>query len=89
MTETNQLPETYYEELRALQANDFVLVELTLYLDTHPDDLDALKQFNRAVQKSAELRLNFEKQYGPLRQFGHSYSAYPWQWKKTPWPWQV
>lgn len=89
MADPNQLPNNYYEDLQVLQVTDFTLVELTLYLDTHPDDLEALKQFNSTAQKSAGLRDAFEKQYGPLRQFGHSYSAYPWQWNKVPWPWQV
>lgn len=85
----NQLLDSYYDDLRALQAIDFSLVELTLYLDTHPDDLEAIKQFNSTAQKSAELTTAFENQYGPLRQFGHSYSSHPWQWSKSPWPWQV
>lgn len=89
MTKANNPPEAYYEDLQALQAIDFSLVELTLYLDTHPNDLEALRQFNSAAKKSSELRDDFEKKYGPLRQFGHSYSAYPWQWSKVPWPWQV
>ncbi|MBL2086617.1 spore coat protein CotJB, partial [Klebsiella pneumoniae] len=38
-TDVNQpLPEEYYRLLENLQELDFVLVELTLYLDTHPDD---------------------------------------------------
>jgi spore coat protein JB len=28
-------------------------------------------------------------QYGPLMQYGHSYSRFPWQWVEPPWPWQV
>lgn len=30
------LPESYYQLLEKIQAVDFVLVDLTLYLDTHP-----------------------------------------------------
>src|SRR5699024_6461903 len=40
------LPPDYYELLEEIQAVDFVLVELTLYLDTHPHDFDAIEQFN-------------------------------------------
>ncbi|RYM05376.1 spore coat protein CotJB [Sporolactobacillus sp. THM7-7] len=89
MTQENRVPESYYTDLKAIQAIDFTLVELTLYLDTHPNDFEALRQFNSAARKSKALRSSFERRYGPLRQFGHSYSAYPWQWIKTPWPWQV
>lgn len=89
MSGQNPLPPEYYDELHALQAIDFTLVELNLYLDTHPDDLETLKQFNSTALKSREMTEAFEKKYGPLQNFGHSFSAYPWQWKEAPWPWQV
>ena len=42
----------FYRELEEIQAVDFVIVDLTLYLHTHPDDLEAVKQYNTSVQKS-------------------------------------
>ncbi|MCU9613734.1 spore coat protein CotJB [Caldibacillus lycopersici] len=86
---TKQVPPEYYQLLEELQAVDFVLVELTLYLDTHPNDQDAIQQFNYFAKESKRIRKVFEKQFGPLLQFGHSYSAYPWNWADSPWPWQV
>ncbi|MBN8207157.1 spore coat protein CotJB [Bacillus sp. NTK071] len=84
-----QLPKEYYELLEELQACDFVLVELTLYLDTHPDDYDAIQQFNEYAKMRKQLKKRYEKEYGPLQQYGNSYSSYPWNWDDTPWPWQV
>jgi spore coat protein JB len=84
-----KLDDQYYKLLHELQAIDFVLVELTLYLDTHPCDEQALCQFNQNAQKRQELACKFEMAYGPLLQYGHSYSQYPWQWVESPWPWQV
>jgi len=81
--------ENYYKLLHELQAVDFVLVELTLYLDTHPTDQQAIQQFNMCAQKRKELARNFESMYGPLMQFGHSFSPPNWQWAEAPWPWQV
>jgi spore coat protein JB len=83
------LDQQYYAKLQELQAADFVLVELTLYLDTHPTDRQALEQFNQISQQRRQLAYEFEQEYGPLMQFGHSYSKFPWQWNETPWPWQV
>ncbi|WP_028561947.1 spore coat protein CotJB [Paenibacillus pinihumi] len=83
------LTEDYYRKLEELQQLDFVLVELTLYLDTHPNDMQALQQFNKTAQQRQQAAYNFEMEYGPLLQYGHSYSRYPWQWSQTPWPWQV
>ncbi|MCH1624779.1 spore coat protein CotJB [Ferdinandcohnia quinoae] len=84
-----QLPPEYYTLLEELQAVDFVLVELTLYLDTHPNDYEAIQQFNHCSQQRRKLAKVFESKFGPLLQFGHSYSNYPWDWKDVPWPWQV
>lgn len=79
----------YREELEQLQQVDFVLVELTLYLDTHPTDMQAVQQFNQLAQRRAQIANAFEMKYGPLMQFGHSFTRFPWQWIETPWPWQV
>lgn len=84
-----KVDEKYYTMLHELQAIDFVLVELSLYLDTHPFDEQALIQFNQTAQKRHELARQFEANFGPLMQFGHSFSQFPWQWIETPWPWQV
>jgi spore coat protein JB len=81
--------EEYYKLLRELQTLDFVVVELTLYLDTHPNDMPAIQQFNQFTQKRQQLAAAFELKFGPLLQFGHSFSRYPWQWSQDPWPWQV
>ena len=79
----------YVAELERLQKVDFALVELTLYLDTHPHDMQALQQFNQLTQQRMQLAHSFEIKYGPLLQFGHSFSRFPWQWSQPPWPWQV
>jgi spore coat protein JB len=84
-----QVPSEYYQLMEQLQVIDFVLVELTLYLDTHPDDVEAINQFNHFAKNRKQLKKAFESQFGPLLQFGNSYSDYPWNWKDTPWPWQV
>ncbi|WP_430785504.1 spore coat protein CotJB [Virgibacillus flavescens] len=83
------MPPEYYQLLEEIQKVDFVLVELNLYLDTHNDDFDAIEQYNMNVKKSKELKNVFEKKFGPLMNFGKSYSNYPWDWDDPPWPWQV
>lgn len=86
---TQQMPEEFYRWMEQLQEVDFVLVELTLYLDTHPEDYQSIKQFNEFAQKSMQIRQQIESKYGPLQQFGNSYSGYPWNWNQPPWPWQM
>jgi spore coat protein JB len=93
MSEQKKLTEDqkkqYYELLYEMQAVDFILVELTLYLDTHPQDHKAINQYNECVQKSMALKHKFQSMFGPLYHFGNSYSTYPWTWDSAPWPWQV
>jgi spore coat protein JB len=84
-----QLPKEFYGAMEELQAVDFVLVELTLYLDTHPDDYEAINQFNQFAKERRRLKKVVESMYGPLQQFGNSYSGYPWNWNDGPWPWQI
>jgi spore coat protein JB len=84
-----QMPPEYYQLLEQLQAVDFVLVELTLYLDTHNGDHEAIKQFNQFALERKKLKKAIESKFGPLQQFGNSYSGYPWNWDDSPWPWQV
>ena len=61
---TQSLPEEYYELLLELQELDFVLVELTLYLDTHPDDTAAINQFNDFSYKRRVLKQKMEENTG-------------------------
>ncbi|MFB5267332.1 spore coat protein CotJB [Paenibacillus enshidis] len=79
----------YYELLERLQELDFVLVELNLYLNTHPNDLQAIEQYNQLTRDRMQVAHHFQLLYGPLQNFGHAYSKYPWEWSKAPWPWQV
>ncbi len=85
----HQLDEAYYKLLHDLQSVDFVLVELNLYLDTHPDDEAAIAQYNQFCELRHRIAAQYEAQYGPLMNFGHSLSKAPFQWKEAPWPWQV
>jgi spore coat protein JB len=83
------LPEEFYQWMEELQAVDFVLVELTLYLDTHPQDQNAIQQFNQFAKQRKQIKRAIESKYGPLQQFGNSYSGMPWNWSEGPWPWQI
>lgn len=84
-----QMPPEFYSQLEELQTIDFVIVELALYLNTHPNDGDAIRQYNEYIHLRKGVVKKFEKEFGPLTSFGYSYSRHPWDWKEAPWPWQV
>lgn len=79
----------YYEMLHELQANSFVLVDLQLYLDTHPDDTTALHDFTAYAQRERLLRRAFEQRYGPLQNYGEASVIDIDKWINQPWPWEV
>ncbi|RIW38363.1 spore coat protein CotJB [Bacillus salacetis] len=75
-----------FEELQAVQ---FVLLELNLYLDTHPEDRAAIQQFNSYVTERRKIEKQIEKSFGPLLNFGLSKGGFPWKWTDSPWPWPL
>lgn len=75
------------ELLQKISAIDFYLIDLHLYLDTHPEDYEAIAMYNDCVKQIRELRDEYNKHYGMLLA-NNSTSSEPWQWIKNPWPWQ-
>jgi spore coat protein JB len=74
--------------LKELMAYDFAIIELNLYLDTHPYDKNTLDMFNKYVKMSTELREKYETLYGPLTSV-RCQSKFPWQWVQGAWPWDA
>ena len=59
--------------LKRLTVLDFLAVDLQLYLDSHPDDENAITKYNSVVDEADGLREQYENLYGPLFSF-RSYS---------------
>ncbi|HCW05672.1 MAG TPA: spore coat protein CotJB [Clostridium sp.] len=75
-----------FKLLEQIMSIDFMIVDLNLYLNTHPMDKEAIAKHNSFTMQSKMLKESYERLYGPLTQ--GSASAYPWQWIKEPWPWE-
>ncbi len=73
--------------LRELQSYDFILTELNLYLDSHPNDKNALQMHCEASEKAKLLKKEFSQNYGPITA-ASSGNSECWQWIKGPWPWE-
>lgn len=73
--------------LGELQALEFVLLELGLYLDTHQGDSEAFALFQQYAALEKTGREKYESMYGPLTMTataaGKSFSC----WIANPWPW--
>ena len=73
--------------LNELQALEFVLVELGLYLDTHQDDSEAFALFQEYAALEKEGREKYEAMYGPLTMSATAKCKNFNGWIRDPWPW--
>ena len=72
--------------LRQLTIIDFMATDLGLYMNTHPNDSEALKIYNEVIAKGKEARNLYEAHHGPLVSY-RCHNAEGWPWKDNPWPW--
>lgn len=73
--------------LKEVMAADFTLIDLNLYLNTHPYDARVIALFNSCAVKAKQLREMFEAKYGPLC-ITSPIAKCPWSWIESPWPWE-
>ena len=71
--------------MQQIDAVQFAMWELHLYLETHPDDLSALALYKKYEEKNEKLVSEFEENCGPL----YSNSDPGVSWLKNPWPWDL
>ncbi len=74
--------------LKEIQQLSFRLYDLALFLDTHPNEQCAIREYNETLNKHKIMVKNFEKLYGPLTLKGVDENATKWNWIKGPWPWE-
>lgn len=70
----------------------FYLDDLTLYLDTHETDIQAIQLYHQRVKEYAELRTQFAQQYYPLTRLCIPYcmngNETDFCWQNGPIPWE-
>ena len=73
--------------LKQIMTYDFAVHELTLFLDTHPKDKQALEMHKALSEKAMKLTDEYQEKFGPLTAQANM-SADEWKWLKSPWPWE-
>ncbi len=86
MSDHNERPQN--DLMLEIQTVDFALVELSLYLNTHPDDLEAIRQYNTLAKKSQELKKEYVEKVGAFSSFGVNFSRHPFDYATSDWPWE-
>lgn len=84
----NTTPSTCRRTLRDLQAIDFSLVELGLYLDAYPDSQEALAYYRKLLEERDRLLAERQASNCPPVTAMDSHSAGEWNWVNGPWPWE-
>lgn len=64
----------------------FVVNDITLYLDTHPKDKEAIDYFNHYKELRLKAMKEYEKQYGPLTiDLAQPEEVFQWAFMPAPW----
>ena len=85
MNNNNYDCETRREMMQQIQSLNFAIIELGLYLDTHPEDQKALCLHNKYCKELDELEEQYQKAFGPLT---IKFPCNKWRWLEEPWPWE-
>ena len=83
MSNCNEM--TQNEMLCKIKEYQFSIIELALYLDTHPGDEKALCLHRYYTNILKDLMDKYQKVYGPLT---INYPCNKWRWLEEPWPWE-
>lgn len=78
------------ELLKKLSELDFIAVDLALFLNTHPENTEAIQAYNQVITAADAVRMKYEEAYGPLCSFrSYASNTNHWEWTHDPWPWQA
>lgn len=75
--------------LRWINVVSFAVNDAQLFLDTHPEDQEALAYFQEYNKLRNQALREYSKYYGPLTIDTTMESCTDrWNWINEPWPWQ-
>ncbi|MEA5135675.1 MAG: spore coat protein CotJB [Candidatus Fimivivens sp.] len=77
------------QAMQQLAQTGFAVHEAVLYLDTHPNDQNALEYYRRKQQQFTQSSENYQKVVGPINAGMVDTNSGSWQWVETPWPWEI
>lgn len=79
-----------YAALKKLMELHFVVIELELFLDTHPNDVEALRLYNDTAMRYQNMLCEYQRKYGMIMAHSVDYTdPRMWDWVEGPWPWEI
>ena len=73
---------------KKIHALDFAVLELGLYLDTHPWDKRALHKRHHLLAERKAAVAAYEEKFGPYEPTWNKVRGDSWSWVNDPWPWE-
>ena len=74
--------------LRNIGIVDFVTIEMTEYLDTHPFDREAMEYFNHYMRMKNQMMHDYAVKFGPLSLSVADTCGKEGKWALQPMPWE-
>ena len=72
--------------MRQIMEAGFAMDDVVLFLDTHPENQDALRYYKAVRDMRDQSMAAYESQFGPLRYTDVMSSS--WDWVTEKWPWE-
>ena len=66
----------------------FAVVEVGMFLDTHPRNKKALETMKMYRDKYHELKKRYEEKFGMIDICSPNNCNDKWSWVENPWPWE-
>lgn len=82
MQNRNKVREEMMKQIKCLS---FAIVDISEYLDTHPDDRKAICLHKEYCNQLEEIKDKYQRIFGPLTIY---YPCNKWRWLEEPWPWE-
>lgn len=73
--------------MQFVRETGFAMLDVGMYLDTHPCDEAAMDYYNKYQQMHKEAVRDYEKNCGPLTISGVN-TCDGWTWTEDAWPWE-
>ncbi len=72
--------------MKKIQTLSFAKVEAELYLDTHPDNKEALEYYRGILSELDDAMTKYQNEVAPI--FAEGVVGDSWTWVRGKWPWQ-
>lgn len=72
--------------MRQIMEAGFAMDDVVLFLDTHPENQDALRYYKTVRDMRDQSMAAYERRFGPLRYT--DVTSMSWNWVTEKWPWE-